>query len=109
MKHFWLARMIKCAVMIAVVIAAISWAVMALWNHLLPGLFGWPAITFTQALGLLILSRILFGGFHGHRGGRWHRQRRLFERWEQMTPEEREKVRAGLRNRCSRWGMHDQQ
>ena len=45
--------------------------VQLLWNWLLPPLFGWPQITFWQALGLLALCRILFGGFgrHGHRSG----------------------------------------
>ena len=39
--------------------------VMHLWNWLLPALFGWRLITFWQALGLLALCRILFGGFGG--------------------------------------------
>ncbi len=43
-----------------------GWIVMSLWNYLLPALFGWRMITFWQALGLLILCRILFGGFGGH-------------------------------------------
>ena len=33
-----------------------------LWNWLLPSLFGWRLITFWQALGILVLCRILFGG-----------------------------------------------
>ncbi len=37
--------------------------VLHLWNWLLPPLFGWRQITFWQALGLLALCRILFGGF----------------------------------------------
>jgi hypothetical protein len=70
-----------------------------LWNWLLPSLFGFPQITFWQAIGLLGLSRILFGNFgfgRGHRGPR----RRMFERWEQMTPEERERFRESIRGRC---------
>ena len=76
--------------------------VMRLWNWLLPTLFGWRQITFWQALGLLALSRILFGGF-GLRGGgpRSNIRRRMAERWEHMTPEEREKYRQGFRGR---WG-----
>lgn len=79
--------------------------VMRLWNWLLPSLFHWPQITFWEALGLLILCRILFGGFHGHGGGPgWRAQRRMqqrtIERWESMTPEERERFRQGLRARC---------
>src|SRR5262245_38009373 len=63
-----------------------------LWNWLLPSLFGVPEITFWQALGLLALCRILFGGFgmHGPR-------RR--GRWEHMTPEQRERFRQGMRGR----------
>lgn len=68
--------------------------VRGLWNWLLPSLFGFPQITFWQALGILALGRILFGGFGlggGHRGGRrWGR------RWEHMTPEERERFRHGM-------------
>src|SRR5438132_4733665 len=75
--------------------------VMLLWNWLAPALFGLRLITFWQAIGLLALCRILFGGFGlggGHRnshrrmGGRMEgriRERvreRMAERWEQMTP-----------------------
>jgi hypothetical protein len=79
--------------------------VMHLWNWLLPTLFGWHLITFWQAVGLLALCRILFGGLggHGHRGSRF-RGRQMGRRWEQMTPEEREKFRQGMRGRCSGFG-----
>lgn len=72
-----------------------------LWNWLMPALFGWRAITFWQALGLLALCRILFGGF-GPRAYRSGIRRRMAERWEQMTPEERERFRQGMR---ARWGF----
>ena len=79
-----------------------------LWNWLTPSLFGWRAITFWQALGLLALCRILVGGFGLHGGSR-HRMRgrmadrmadRVAERWDRMTPEERERFRQRLRERC---------
>ncbi len=71
-----------------------------LWNGLLPPLFGWPQITFWQALGLLELCRILFGG-SGILGSNRSRFRRRFdERWEHMTAEERERFRHGMRGRC---------
>jgi hypothetical protein len=63
--------------------------VMLLWNVLLPPLFGWPQITLWQALGLLVLCRILFGGF-GSGGGRHPKD---------MTPEERERFRRRMRER----------
>ena len=68
-----------------------------LWNRLLPTLFGVREITFWQAVGILALCRILFGGF-GHHGS--HSRRRMGERWDQMTPEERERFRQGMRRRC---------
>jgi hypothetical protein len=77
--------------------------VLHLWNWLLPSLFGWKQVTFWQALGLLALCRILFGGF-GFGGGGMHRsnfRRRMAERWDHMTPEEREKFCQGLHGR---WG-----
>jgi hypothetical protein len=85
--------------------------VMLLWNWLGPTLFGLRLITFWQAIGLLALCRILFGGFGlgggGHRNsrrrmeGRVHERvrERIDERWEQMTPEERDKFRQGMRGR----------
>jgi hypothetical protein len=70
-----------------------------LWNWLLPGLFGWREITFWQALGLLALCRILFGGA-GWRGSvRSNARRRLEERCARMTPEERERLRQRVRER----------
>jgi hypothetical protein len=75
---------------------------MHLWNWLLPVLFGMHTINFWQALGVLILSRILFGRWgHGHhRGMRNHFHD---DRWKKMTPEERENFRREMRARwCGR-------
>ena len=74
--------------------------VQLLWNWLLPPLFGWKALTFWQALALLALSRILFGGVRLGGGPRWS-GRRMGERWDAMTPEERERFRQRMRER---WG-----
>jgi len=74
--------------------------VMRLWNWLMPALFGWHLITFWQALGILVLSKILFGGFHGRSGRHVNWRRRMMERWEKMTPEEREKFSHSMRGRC---------
>ena len=71
-----------------------------LWNWLLPTLFGCPEVTFWQALGLLALCRILFGGLGFHGSGRSRMRRRMAERWERMTPEERDRFRHGMRGRC---------
>jgi hypothetical protein len=74
--------------------------VQQLWNWLLPPLFGWRQITFWQAVGILALCRILFGGLGRHGFDRSRFRRRMAERWERMTPEERERFRQGVRGRC---------
>jgi hypothetical protein len=76
---------------------------MSLWNWLMPTIFGSPLITFWQALGLLLLARILFGRFGGGPGRRMQWRRRMMERWSQMTPEEREKFARGMRGHCQRF------
>jgi len=73
--------------------------VLQLWNWLLPPLFGWHQITFWQALGILVLCRILFGGFGSHRSGRPNFRRRMEERCGHMTPEERDRFRQRMRER----------
>ena len=71
-----------------------------LWNWLLPPLFGFHVVTFWQALGLLVLTRILFGGhgMGGRNGG--GRQRWNQRKWDKMTPEEREKLRGRYQGWC---------
>jgi hypothetical protein len=83
-------------------IAIFGEIVMHLWNWLAPTLFGWRQINIWEALGLLFLCRMLFGGFGSHGRGRRSRNRcGKASRWEQMTPEEREKFRQDMR---ARWG-----
>jgi Ca2+/H+ antiporter, TMEM165/GDT1 family len=83
----------------ALAATAFSFVVMYLWNWLAPEVFGGHTITIWKAFGLLVLSRILLGGFRpGFGPMRW--RHRMRERWEQMTPEEREKFRQGMRGRC---------
>src|SRR5215510_4979549 len=95
MKGRRLIRGLKIAVIGVVAVSVFGLVVMNLWNWLAPPVFGLRTISFWQALGLLILSRILFGGFRGRPGGGpW--RRRMSERWQQMTPEEREKFRGGM-------------
>ncbi|MGA8272117.1 MAG: hypothetical protein WB919_11215 [Candidatus Sulfotelmatobacter sp.] len=100
----WIGRGFLIVLAILVFITIGGEAVLHLWNWLLPALFGWHLITFWQALGILALCRILFGGI-GHRSlHRSNFRRRMAERWGRMTPEEREKFRDGMRGRCSHFG-----
>ena len=100
---FWIKRAIFIPIAIAAGIFLFGFIVMSLWNCLLPGIIGVGTITFWQALGILILSKILFGNFHGghghsryhhHYGREWHRK------WMNMTPEERAKMKAEWKGRC---------
>ena len=100
MKRNWTVRVLKIALLGTLAIVVFGFVVMSLWNWLMPAVFGWRLINFWQALGLLVLSKILFGGFHRGVGRNMHWRRRMMERWEQMTPEEREKFREGMRDRC---------
>ncbi len=107
-------RIVKLLVLVPlfllIFIAGFGQAVLHLWNWLMPALFGLSAITFWQAVGLLSLSWILFGGFRGFGGsgrhsypgrGRWER----WQRWQEMTPEERAALREALeRGACRRPG-----
>ncbi len=87
----------KIAVLAAAGIAVLGLVVMVLWNWLVPTLFfGMKEIGYLQALGVLVLAKILFGGFRCHG---WH-GRCGSHRWAHMSPEEREKFQAGMRGCC---------
>ena len=109
MKRHWYLRVLKGVIVVSLGIALISWVVMSLWNWLLPALFNLPSLSWLQALGLLALSRLLFGGLRPGfaRRGPWREKMR--GRWAQMSPEEREKLRSGLRGRCGPWRDKSQQ
>ncbi|GAB3549448.1 hypothetical protein [Spirosoma fluminis] len=120
MKRFWIRRGLRFLSFGLFFVGFAGFAVMALWNALLPDILGVSAITFWQALGLLVLSRLLFGGGRGFGPGRYGFQRgshdwqggpgrrewkqKMTERWQQMTPEQREQMKQQWGNRCSSWG-----
>ena len=60
-------KALKIMLFVLIALAVFSFVVMHLWNWLMPELFGLHLITYWQALGVLILSKILFGGFRGGR------------------------------------------
>jgi sterol desaturase/sphingolipid hydroxylase (fatty acid hydroxylase superfamily) len=98
-RPFYKFRALGGAVVLAVV-AVFGGVTMLLWNWLLPGIFGLPALGYWQALGLFLLCRILFSGVGGgfgamHRGGMMHgmhdhhHQNPMRERWMNMSDEDR--------------------
>jgi hypothetical protein len=104
MKALWVMRALRIAAFVIVAIAAVGFILMSLWNWLVPEVFGGRTITYWQALGIFVLSKILFSVFgRPGRGGHW--RHRMRERWAHMTPEERERFKQGLRSRCGRADM----
>ena len=79
-----------------------------LWNAILPALLGVAFISYWQAVGLLVLCRILFG--RGSMGGnpRWKNNEGARigppwrEKWANMTDEERAKLKEEWRRRCQK-------
>jgi hypothetical protein len=104
MRARWVVRGLKIAAIAIVAVTFFGFMLMSLWNWLAPAVFGARTITFWQALGILILSKILFSGF-GRPGPGGHWRHRMRDRWARMTPDERERFRQGLRNRCGRAGL----
>jgi hypothetical protein len=99
MRKKWI-FIVPLAMLAMVLIAFMGGEVVKLlWNWLLPPLFGWHRLTFWQAFGMLALCRILFGGIAGRGMYRTDARRRIAERLEAMTPEERQRVRQGIRER----------
>lgn len=104
---FYKGRFFFIPLAVAAFLSVISFAVMSLWNCLLPGILHVEAITFWQAMGIFVLCKILFGfgkgrgGFGGRGGGPWMR-RKMEDRFRNMTPEERERFKERFRN-CGRW------
>lgn len=105
MRRRWI-FIVPLAILGMLAFVAVGGAVVLwLWNWLFPALFGWRKISFWQAVALLALCRILFGG-SGWRGSTQSRMRRRMRermagRWDRMTPEERERFRERFRDR---WG-----
>lgn len=109
MKKWWILKILKGVAFFTLFLLLFGWITMALWNELVPELFNGPYISFIQALGLLILSKIIFGfgGMgRGHRQG-WSNRRmewkkKLEAKMAAMTPEEREKFKEMYYYRCGK-------
>ncbi len=92
----------------AVFLLAGGFVVMLLWNAIVPAVLSVASpLTYLQAIGLLLLCKILFGGFrgrphNGYRGGRFGDRMNMREKMSGMTEEERAKFKAEWRARCGR-------
>ncbi len=91
------------AIAIAALALLFGYVVMLLWNWLMPAIFGLGIITFWQAVGIVVLAKLLFGGFGGGGGGKSRRRKKNLEK----------RLKHRLRERCSEngikeWRLYDQ-
>jgi len=119
MKGYYFWKCIKFGLLITAGVLLFGWVFMLLWNCLVPDLFGGPELLFGQALGLLILSKIIFGGFkggswggccgggccRGYSGKHSYWKQKMESRMANMSPEEQEKFKAKWKN-CG-WGEEE--
>ena len=108
-KKFWIRRAIFIPIALAAGVIIFGSVVMYLWNAVLPEVLGVHTITFLQAIGILILSKILFGGFPSRKG---HREfnihgKELREKWMNLSPEEKERMREKWWNRFEPRDKHE--
>lgn len=109
MKSGWISRAAKITALVVLSIAGMGFLLMILWNVLIPDIFNGPQITFMQALGLLLLSRLLFMGFkpwgwkqnYVAKSEYW--RKKFEEKVANMPPEQREKIKQAYARRCGGW------
>ena len=115
-KRRWWIKAPLIASFIAVVILLKSALFAYIWNLLIPELFHGPEITYLQAIGLMILAKLLVGfrgggggfgrgGFGGGRfGGKFGSKQgwMMKEIWSRLPDEERQKLREDMRKRWNR-------
>jgi len=106
LNHLWCRFRFLIPLFVLGLVALFALAVYGLWNGVLAEVVAVKTVTYWQALGILLLARILFGAFPGRRGGPFGppwRSRRMMERWQSLTPEQREKMREEMRRRFGEW------
>ena len=108
MKRFRIKKVLMVLTMVIVALLVFGLLVMGLWNAILPDVLGVKLISFWQAMGILVLSKILFSGFGGfaHKKEQFKNRfrQKMREKWEHMTPEEKIQFKEEWKNRCKGWG-----
>lgn len=97
---------LKCVLLAILAILAMGTVTMLLWNWLVPLLFKGPEITFLQTLGLLLLSKLLFwsfGGKHHSHGNAPYWKKGFYEKFSDMTPEQRQAFKQKMKDKWCRW------
>jgi hypothetical protein len=86
---------VMAPILFVAALLAMGWGVMVLWNGVFTEVAAVKAVSYWQALGLLALGRLLFGGWGGRGFGR------RGHTWKSMEPEERMRMKAAWRKRCA--------
>jgi hypothetical protein len=101
-RGWWIGRFFLFGVLGLGLIGLVT---MTLWNGLVPVLFSGPVITFWQAIGLLLLSKILFwswgGKSHADNGSHWKSYWK--NKWNSMTPDDRERLKQKMKDKWCGW------
>lgn len=101
-------QILRVAGIVALFIAAfllMGFAVMHLWNWLMPELFHLPVIDIYQSFGLVVLSKLLFGGIRVHTLQPIGKRRWWKAKWESMSEDERQQFKKEFAERCKhKWG-----
>ncbi len=104
MKKWMFVKAVKFMLFATAAGIVFGYVIVMLWNALIPDIFHANPITFWQGIGLLVLSRMLFGGFgwkwgsHNWKGGMW--KRRLEQKMANMSPEELIEFQAKWKKHC---------
>jgi len=95
-----LKRFIFFVPLIIALIFVMGFVIQYLWNALLPEIIGVGTVTYWQAMGILLLSKILFGGFSGGKDKKSKKRNckkskisDLKEKWNQLDDEQKEKIK----------------
>ena len=101
-RNFWIKRAIFIPIAIVAGVFVFGSVVMLLWNSILPVVLGVKTITFWQAIGILVLSKILFSGFKGGHGHKCchHHGHDFHEKWMHLTQEQKETMKAEWKGKC---------
>ena len=86
--------------------ALFGYVTMLLWNALMPLIFSVTSITFWQAVGLLVLARLIFGGLGHHRSKDWNSHRNDYvmrNKIAKMSPEEKKEFFRKMHYERAAW------
>lgn len=114
MKKHWGFKIVGAIVIGGAFVFLYIFAFKSLWNWIVPAVFKGPTITFLHAFGIMLLAKMLFGGFHGKSGkcgGGWKNRKKQFwkqrfkDKWQHMSEEEKAALKNKFKSKFGKcWG-----